>query len=57
MPVFIQTPKPDWDGETLNEKNWDVMIECNFENEVIMNVDVNERKLTFTMDNKILGVF
>ena len=57
VPVFIQTPKPDWDGETLNEKNWDVMIECNFENEVIMNVDVNERKLTFTMDNKILGVF
>ena len=58
VPIFLQYPKSDWEDEEINPNKWKVTMEYHFgDKEMIMNINVKDKKLSFYLDGKLVGDF
>jgi len=58
VPIFLQYPKSDWEDEEINPNKWKVTMEYHFgDKEMIMNINVEDKSLSFYLDGKLVGEF
>jgi hypothetical protein len=56
IPIFLQYPKSDWEGEEINLNKWKVTMGYHFgDGKMTMSINVKDKKLSFYLGDEFIG--